>query len=240
MITQNMVPQLVGRQAYDRDGKKIGEIGQVYLDDRNDTPMWATVNTGLLGIKESFVPLSDANLSGGELTLTVSKDEIKDAPRVADSGDYLSPEQASRLNRHYGRSADGSIGRNRSAGDAGHGMTRSEERLQVGTESVETGQVRLRKYVVTEDQQVTVPVSHEEVRIERGPVAPGERSGRSTIGEEQQQVTLHAERPVIGKRTEAVETARLATDSVTEEETVSGTVRKEKFDVEDPQNRLRR
>lgn len=56
-------------------------------------------------------------------------------------------------------------------------MTRSEERLQVGTETVQTGQVRLRKYVVTEDQQVVVPVRHEEVRIERRPVAAGEGDG---------------------------------------------------------------
>ena len=49
-------------------------------------------------------------------------------------------------------------------------MTRSEERLHVGTEKVQTGRARLRKYVVTEKQNVTVPVSREEVRLEREPI----------------------------------------------------------------------
>ena len=55
--------------------------------------------------------------------------------------------------------------------DSQTGMTSSEERLNVGTEQVETGRVRLRKYVVTEEQ-VIVPVRHEEVRVEREPVTP--------------------------------------------------------------------
>lgn len=58
------------------------------------------------------------------------------------------------------------------------------------------------------------------------------------IGEDEQQVTLHAERPVVDTRTEVVETVRLATETVTDEETVSGTVRKEKVEVDDPQQRL--
>jgi hypothetical protein len=49
-------------------------------------------------------------------------------------------------------------------------MTRSEERLRVGTETREAGRARLRKYVVTEHQQVSVPVSREEVTLEHEPV----------------------------------------------------------------------
>ncbi|MEV6211483.1 DUF2382 domain-containing protein [Kitasatospora sp. NPDC051914] len=39
-------------------------------------------------------------------------------------------------------------------------MTRSEEEMHVGTERVESGRVRLRKYVVTENVQKTVPLRH--------------------------------------------------------------------------------
>ncbi len=49
-------------------------------------------------------------------------------------------------------------------------MTRSEERLHVGTERVTAGRARLRKRIVTETETRTVPVSHEELRIEREPI----------------------------------------------------------------------
>ncbi|KZB79727.1 DUF2382 domain-containing protein [Amycolatopsis regifaucium] len=123
--------------------------------------------------------------------------------------------------------------------DAERTMTRSEERLKVGTEQVETGHVRLRKYVVTEEQQVTVPVSHEEVRIEREPIT---NSGgeRVEIGEAEQDVVLHAEKPVVSKETVPVERARLKTETVTEDQTVSGKVRKEQFEVTDDESKHRK
>ena len=55
-------------------------------------------------------------------------------------------------------------------------MTRSEEHLRVGTEKVEAGRARLRKYVVTEQQSVQVPVSREEVRVEREPITDANRA----------------------------------------------------------------
>jgi uncharacterized protein (TIGR02271 family) len=250
MIDNKMVSQLQGRQAYDRDGKKLGRVGQVYVDDRSGSPVWASVNTGLFGMSESFVPLHSAAVADQDLKLAVSKDQVQDAPRVDDTHDHISPDEEQRLHRHYAEWAGGGDatthadsgtghGRDAPAKDAAQSMTRSEERLRVGTESVETGQVRLRKYVVTEEQQVTVPVSHEEVRLEREPIRDGQHAGRATIGEEEQSVTLHAERPVVDKKTEAVEQVRLGTETVTEDTTVSDEVRKERVEVDDPQNQLR-
>jgi len=123
-------------------------------------------------------------------------------------------------------------------GKADEGMIRSEERLNVGTEEVETGHVRLRKYVVTEEQQVTVPVRHEEVRIEREPITKAD--GKVEIGEAEQDVVLHAEKPVVRKEAVPVERVRLRTESVTDEETVSGKVRKEQFEVTDDDGKRRR
>ncbi|WP_326944357.1 PRC and DUF2382 domain-containing protein [Amycolatopsis sp. NBC_01307] len=130
-------------------------------------------------------------------------------------------------------------GRDKLGRDDDRTMTRSEERLNVGTEQVETGRVRLRKYVVTEEQQITVPVSHEEVRIEREPIKDG-RGGRAEIGEDEQDIILHAEKPVVNKETVAVERARLKTETVTEDQTVSGKVRKEQFEVTDDNGKHRK
>ena len=115
-------------------------------------------------------------------------------------------------------------------------MTRSEEHLNVGTERVEAGRARLRKYVVTEQQTVSVPVSHEEVRVEREPITDenrGDAVDGPAISEEEHEVILHAERPVVATEAVPVERVRLGTETVTEQQQVSGEVRKEQIEVHD-------
>jgi uncharacterized protein (TIGR02271 family) len=122
-------------------------------------------------------------------------------------------------------------------------MTRSEERLHVGTETVSAGRARLRKYVVTENVTQTVPVSHEEVRLEREPITAANRDAAmsgSDITEEEHEVTLRAERPVAEKEAVPVERVRLGTETVTEERQVNEHVRKEQVDEPDVDADLRR
>lgn len=113
-------------------------------------------------------------------------------------------------------------------------MIRSEERMRVSTERREAGRVRMRKYVVTEEQEQTVPVSHEEVRVVREPITEADRTAMSgaEIAESEKEVTLHAEHAVTKIETVPVERVRLDTTEVTEQETVRGTVRKEKIETE--------
>ena len=115
-------------------------------------------------------------------------------------------------------------------------MTRSEEQLRVGTEKVEAGRARLRKYVVTEQQTVQVPVSHEEVRLEREPITDanrGEALAGGTITEEEHEVVLHAERPVVTTEAVPVERVRLGTETITDQQSVTGEVRKEQVELDD-------
>ena len=110
----------------------------------------------------------------------------------------------------------------------------------MGTQQVETGRARLRKYVVTEQVQQTVPVSREEVRVEREPITEanvGAATEGPDISEEEHEITLHAERPVVAKEAVPVERVRLDTETVTENQTVSDEVRKEQIDVDDDQAR---
>ncbi|MFE4998954.1 YsnF/AvaK domain-containing protein [Streptomyces mirabilis] len=67
------------------------------------------------------------------------------------------------------------------------------------TERQEFSRARQRKYVVTEEVQQTVPVRHEEVRVEREPVTEAncEAAAGPDISEAEHEVTLHAERPVV-------------------------------------------
>jgi len=62
-MDSNQIEQVIGQSVYGRDGDKLGKVGQVYLDDETGKPEWATVQTGLFGTKESFVPLAQADLT---------------------------------------------------------------------------------------------------------------------------------------------------------------------------------
>lgn len=259
----DIAQRLMGRTVTDQQGNKIGKVGQVYLNDTTGEPEWLTVSTGLFGTRESFVPLREADYSGDDVVVPVSKDVVKDAPNVENDG-HLEPAEEDALYRYYSGHLGTSTGTADYVGDAGQtagydtertadytdrgvghdtsgpntdeAMTRSEERLNVGTEQVETGRARLRKYIVTENVTRTVPVSHEEVRIEREPVTDANK-GRALDGpelsEEEHEVTLRAERPVVEKETVPVERVRLDTETVTEQRQVDETVRREEIDLDE-------
>jgi uncharacterized protein (TIGR02271 family) len=129
----------------------------------------------------------------------------------------------------------GAVGHDTSGPTTDNAMTRSEEQMQVGTQQVETGRARLRKYIVTENVTQTVPVSREEIRVEREPITEG-NVGQALDGpelsEEEHEVTLHAERPVVAKETVPVERVRLDTETVTEQAQVDETLRKEQIEVD--------
>jgi uncharacterized protein (TIGR02271 family) len=114
-------------------------------------------------------------------------------------------------------------------------MTRSEEELRVGTASRERGRVRLRKYVVTEEVQHTVPVRREEVRVEREPITDANvdraTDGRA-ISDEEHEMVLYEEEVVTEKRVVPKERVRLTKDTVTGEQQVADEVRKEQIDVD--------
>jgi len=129
----------------------------------------------------------------------------------------------------------GAVGRDTSGPATDDSMTRSEERLNVGTQSQETGRARLRKYVTTEQQTVNVPVTREEVRIEREPITEGnvgDAMSGPDISEEEHEVTLHEERPVVEKEAVPVERVRLSKEQVTDQESVTDEVRKEQIETD--------
>ena len=253
MISQDQLGNVVGATAYDRDGHKIGKVGQVYYDDATDQPTWVTVNTGFFGTHESFVPVSGADLAGDRVTVAYDKPKVKDAPKIAEDG-HLSPQEEQQLYRYYGvdygvdqaagqtagrngayDDAPGTVGRDTSGPTTDNAMTRSEEQLRVGTETQVAGKARLRKHVVTEHQRVTVPVSHEELTLEREPITDANRGAAydgPAISEEEHEVTLRAERPVVDTEAVAVERVRLGKQTVTEQETVGGQVRKEQIELD--------
>src|SRR6185312_13096422 len=134
------------------------------------------------------------------------------------------------------RAERGGPGRDTSGPNTDDAMTLSEEQLRVGTTEREAGRVRLKKYVVEDQVTETVPVRREEVRIEREPITDANRDDAldgPAISEEEHEVTLRAEEPVVEKRAVPKERVRLEKDVTTEEREVSDTVRSEHLDVDD-------
>ncbi|GAT88455.1 uncharacterized protein (TIGR02271 family) [Paenarthrobacter nicotinovorans] len=267
MLTRENIDRLMGLNGDVRttEGDKVGSIGTFYTDDDTGEPTWVTVKTGLFGSSESFIPLDEATVDGDDVVVPFTKDHIKDAPRVAEDG-HLDPGEESRLYNHYGLEDRGVSGQHQgdyaasrdtetSRGVAGtqrepgqgdgenNAMTRSEERLNVGTEKEATGKARLRKYITTENVTTTVPVQREEVRLEREPITDG-NAGDAMPGpeltESEHEVTLHQERPVVEKETVPVERVRLEKDTVTDDVQVDEEIRKEHIETEGTNDDRRR
>ena len=257
MIDKNQARELIGRELRTTDGTKIGKVGQVYLDDYHDAPEWVTVKTGLFGSSESFVPLAESTLADDGVVVPYSKDRIKDAPNSPEDG-HLSEEQERALYEHYGvpyttegstfadtgrgytgsghtSESTGTVGRDTSGANTDDAMTRSEQRLDVGTERVEAGRARLRKWVEEENVQVDVPVTREKAVLVTEPVTDanvGDALDGPELSGEEHEVTLTEERPVVRKETVPVERVRLEKDVETEDRTVEESVAKERIDVD--------
>ncbi|MGY2001563.1 DUF2382 domain-containing protein [Blastococcus sp. SYSU DS1024] len=249
MLSEREVSAAIGSTAYGDGGDKLGTVEHFFVDDRTGEPTWVAVTTGLFGTRHSIVPAREASWEDGRLRLPVTAEAVTSAPAVG--GDHLDPGEEAELRRHYGldetRGA-GTGGRHREGDDAATptdgAMTRSEERLRFDTERVAMRRVRLVKYVVTEEVQVTVPVRREEIRLEEVPLdgagATGDAApaGESLVPEDTSasglpdEIVLHAERPVFDVQVVPVERVRLRTEEVEGEETVTEQVLREQITVD--------
>jgi uncharacterized protein (TIGR02271 family) len=236
-----------GKDVIDRDGSKIGKVEDVYLDKDTNVPEWLRVRTGLFGTRDTFVPVTEAQPTEDGIRVPFEKAVVKDAPNIDDASE-LSQEEEAILARYYGleysqsRSSTGlpeSSGREHAVGTSGRGrddaMTRSEEELRVGKARRPSELVRLKKHIVTEQKQMTVPVQREEVRVEREPITEANRAQAMSgpdIKEDEHAVTLNEEQVKVEKETVPKERVRLDKDVSTRNEQVDEEVRKEKIDVE--------
>jgi hypothetical protein len=173
-----------GRTVRDPDGEKVGTLGDVYLDRETDLPEWASIRTGLFGRHESHVPLSaiEPHGDGDELRVPFTKAEIQDAPRV-DPDVALSEDEERALYAHYGREYTAGTGTGTSTdapapatsdtGDAAE-VIRSEEEVEVHEGPMRPAErVRLRKVLVTDHEERTIPVRKEVVQLETEPPPSG-------------------------------------------------------------------
>nr|WP_231708772.1 PRC and DUF2382 domain-containing protein [Arthrobacter sp. zg-Y20] len=205
-----------------KDAPRVDEDGHISEQEQDELYSYYSIGTSSGGTGRSGTDTSRTAGTSG----TTSGTRSGTTTTSGTSGNFA--------DSNHGQHAP-KVGHDTSGPTTDDAMTRSEEQLHVGKQSRESGRARLRKYVTTENVTKTVPVSHEEARIQREPITDANRDAAMdgpAISEEEHEVTLHAEEPVVDKKTVPVERVRLDTETVTDEATVSEDVSKEEIEME--------
>jgi uncharacterized protein (TIGR02271 family) len=257
MTTQ--AEELLGARVTGADGKVVGTVEQVFRDDVDGTPAWARVRAGKTG---RFVPLGSSQVTADGLSVPFDTQKIMGGPNI-DAGQHMSAAQAEELSRYYGLTVPTQSGPMQPGqmqpgqmqpGQMQPGQTqpipaqqprgdmtnedwlvRQEERIQVGKEMVETGRIRLHKYVDSEPVEQAIHVYHEEYDVERLPITANDHISGGTMAEGEQEIVLHQERAVLRKEVVPVERVRLLAKRIDEDTTVRDVLRRERIEIEPDQ-----
>jgi hypothetical protein len=96
------VSSLPGETVNDQDGRKIGEVKEIYAVGDDETPMWVTIEsaTGLGRTRQVFVPLARIKKQHDEIRVPYTYAHIHESPEV-EPGDELSEEDERALRVYY-------------------------------------------------------------------------------------------------------------------------------------------
>lgn len=187
-----------------------------------------------MGVPEEDARHFEEGFQRGGILVTVQAGERADLARQAltDVGADLGPSRRDFQDQAAGTAAGAGAGyESRDRAEGTERLELHEEELEVDTRQVEAGEVRVRKEVHTEQRNIEVPVTREEVVIERHPASGREVTGQ-TLGDEEVRIPLMEEEVDVQKRTVVREEIEVGKRPVQETRTVSDTVRREEASVE--------
>ncbi len=224
-LTREDIPKLRNIPVVTADGEEIGHVGDAYYDETSERLQCVGVAGDALGVTKRMIPVAGATVDAeGRLRLPYSRAEIEGSPdwsdEDADWGDNRTRDRYGEVSGYYDR-----------VGDQDEALTRSEEELAVSKQEVAAGSVRLRKWVETEPVETDVELRRETAEITREPI--DRPVGDIELGEQEIEVPLHEERPVVEKQTVAKERISVEKDVETEQETVTDELRKERIEVDE-------
>ena len=125
-----------------------------------------------------------------------------------------------------------SVGNQADGREGGQRIQLLSEVLRVDKERVSKGEVRLRKEVVTENKTVQVPITHEELVIDRMPVASGTPASGAIGSNQEIRVPLSEEKVRIEKKPMVKEEVRVGKKNVQESRQVNEQVKREELHVD--------
>jgi uncharacterized protein (TIGR02271 family) len=226
---REIVGELGEIDLYANDGEKIGRILEV-------NPQFLVVERGgfLSGRSEFFIAREYvASESGDRWTLSVGKDELDSI------GSDERPEM--RADTQQGSTEERAASPRTTEGDR-QTIQVHEEELEAQKVAREAGQVTITTDVVEETKTLEVPVTREEVRVERraasdstsGDVSADAFTGGTIT------VPVMEEQVQVNKVARAVEEIDISKVQTQDTKTVSDTVRKERVDIDDDRDATRR
>jgi uncharacterized protein (TIGR02271 family) len=212
-----------GWDVYGSDDEKIGDVSGVANDH-------FIIEKGFIFTEDVYVPMSAiASIGDERVYLTYTKDQVENQKWSSP------PAREARAHKTDRRMGD----RDRAAtGTERDTIERREERLTVGKETEKAGEIHVGKHVEEERQSVDVPVTREEVHLERRAVdrpATGEAFTDDSID-----VPVYEERVETGKEARVVEELEVQKTDRTDTAHVEDTVRREEFDIDDDSGKTRK
>lgn len=218
-----------GWDVYGSDGEKVGSVAGVANDH-------FIIEKGFLFTTDIYVPMSAvASTADDEVQLIYTKDQVENQDwSSAPAGD--SYDSGATVHTHDSVDTvdtyDSTVTADTYAGERDDTtLERREERLTVDKQAEQAGSVRVGKHVEEEVQSVDVPVTREEVTLERRSVdrpASGEAFTEDSID-----VPVYEERVEVNKEARVVEELDVDKTAYTDTEHVEETVRREEFDIDE-------
>jgi uncharacterized protein (TIGR02271 family) len=253
-MTQTMnrvrLDEMRGAPVYDNDGDKIGKVEEIFYDQQTRIPEWIGIGSGFFGNKRLLVPVKGARAKDYGLIVAYSKQQVNDSPDIDE--EEISQQCEADLAAYYGldyskqRSRTGlveeatqrSTGSGRRRRDEDQAVTRSEEEIEVGKRTVEVGKARLKKWVETEPVALDIELQREVAHVTRERI--DQPVSDHDFSEEEVEMPLHREKPVVQKRAVAKERVGLEKDVQTEKQTVKDELKKERVEIEGDVDKKRR
>jgi uncharacterized protein (TIGR02271 family) len=243
MSWSNTTQVQVGTDVYGSDGDKVGTVAEVQ-------PGYIVVEKGFFFPTDYYIPLTAiSQVRDGQAVLNVSKDTalhsgwetipdttsatLADTSRTAVSGTDMVT----------GTAVDASAWQSGTTGQppqAGYEVTSEEdlvipvreEELTATVRETEAGAARIQKRVVSEDRVLEVPVTEEQIRVERRVVdRPADAVDADAFEEIVIEVPLTQEEVELRKQARVAEEVVVHKDAVQHTEQVRGTVRREEVEV---------
>ena len=202
MADQKFIQAVLESTAFDKNGDKVGKVGQLFVDSNSGEPTFVAVNTGLFGRNSSLVPLAGAKLNNEELHVAHTKDEISDAPNISDTDEGLEPEEEERLYKHYGLTTQDSAQTQTSdRGNAAQAGTAAGTGAAAGTAAGTTGRreetaktsADTGKKAATSDDGSVIR-SEEQLNVNKEKVASGRARLRKYVVEDTETVEVPVSR----------------------------------------------
>ena len=216
-----------GTSVYGSDGEKIGDVAGV-------ADNYFVIEKGFIFTTDIYVPMSAVSSADDDgVNLSLTKDEVENSDwsnqPQDDLGDRTTDAHVETDTGFATRDTDYATGQASTDVDRDV-LERREERLTVDKQAEKAGEVHVGKHVVEEQQAVDVPVTREEVTIDRRSV--DRPAGGEAFSEESVDVPVYEERVEASKEARVVEELEVGKTATTETQRVEDTVRREEFDID--------